>query len=302
MLFLCTHPAIDQSIRTPLMLQVVLGIDASRIASAFLVGVSAMSQRLVRAKAKIKDARIRFDLPEPRELKNRLPFVLDAIYAAYSIGWSHFGDADLTRREVASEAIYLGQLLVDFLPDQPEAHGLLALMLYCESRNDARHSATGSYLPLKQQDTNRWSKSMIVEAEQHLARASTYGATGRFQLEAAIQSAHIHQALTGASNDNSIALMYEALLQASPTVGVMVNHAAAVAQSQGPSAGLTLLNRIPANAIENYQPYWALSGHLYSRLQQPAEAIAAYRQAITLCEEEPVRAFLANKVSDLTIA
>jgi RNA polymerase sigma-70 factor (ECF subfamily) len=299
MLFLCSHPAIDESVRTPLMLQVVLGIDASRIASSFLLGVSAMSQRLVRAKAKIKDARIRFDLPEPRELKGRLPFVLDAIYAAYTIGWSQLGDADLSRREVASEALYLGQLLVDFLPDQPEALGLLALMLYCESRNGARRSES-AYLPLKQQDTNRWSKPMIAEAEQQLTRASAYGATGRFQLEAAIQSAHIHQALTGASNQKSIALMYEALLQVSSTVGVMVNHAAAVAESEGALAGIMLLNRIPGNAIETYQPFWALSGHLHSCLQQPAEAIVAYRRAILFCENEPVRAFLASKVSELT--
>jgi len=141
---------------------------------------------------------------------------------------------------------------------------------------------------------------MIAEAEQHLTRASTCNATGRFQLEAAIQSAHMHQALTGAANDESIALMYEALLQVSSTVGVMVNHAAAVARSQGASAGLTLLNRIPGNVTEKYQPFWALSGHLHSRLQQPEEAIAAYQQAILLCEEESVRAFLANKVSELT--
>ena len=175
----------------------------------------------------------------------------------------------------------------------------MALMLYCESRNDARHSETGSYLPLKQQDTTRWSTPMIAEAEHHLTRASTCGAIGRFQLEAAIQSAHIHQALTEVSNDGSIALMYEALLRFSPTVGVMVNHAAAVAESQGAATGLMWLNRIPASAIETYQPFWALSGHLQSRLKQPAEAIVAYRQAILLCQEEPIRAFLESKLSEL---
>lgn len=297
MLFLCSHPAIDESARTPLMLQAVLGLDAARIASAFLLRTAAMSQRLVRAKAKIKEARICFELPDMSQLKSRLPFVLDAIYAAYSTGWSHLGDADAARKELAAEAIYLGQLLVTFLPNEPEAHGLLALMLYCESRKASRYSEDGTYLPLKQQDKAQWARAQIIEAENHLTRASSHGRMGRFQIEAAIQSAHIHQAYTGATNSEAIALLYQTLLAIAPSIGARVSHAAAVAETEGASAALALLEQIPRAAVESYQPYWALNGHLHKLAEQPTESIAAYRRAVELTEQTPIRQFLEDQMA-----
>ena len=152
MLFLCAHPAIDAAVRTPLMLQTVLGLDAARIASAFLVKPATMGQRLSRAKAKIRDARIRFELPTPPALRSRLDAVLEAIYAAYGVGWEEVAGGDRRRRGLALEAIELGRVLRRLMPDEPEALGLLALMLHCEARRDARRSAAGTYVPLSEQD------------------------------------------------------------------------------------------------------------------------------------------------------
>ncbi len=163
LLFVCAHPAIEVGARTPPMLQVVLGLDAARIAAAFLAKPSAMGQRLTRAKAKIRATRIRFDLPEPKELPERLEFVLEAIYAAYGSGWEKVAGSDLRRKGLAAEAINLGRLLVELMPSEPEALGLVALMLHCEAWREARRDAEGAYVPLSEQDVTRWSREMIAE-------------------------------------------------------------------------------------------------------------------------------------------
>jgi predicted RNA polymerase sigma factor len=194
LLFVCAHPAIDAGVRTPLTLQTVLGLDAARIASAFLVQPSAMGQRLSRAKAKIRDAHVAFELPAAHELPPRLNAVLEAIYAAYGSGWDDVAGADPRRRGLAAEALDLGRLLSRLMPAQPEVLGLLALMLHCEARRDARRTSAGAYVPLSRQDAGRWSKSMIEEAEQCLSVAAERAQLGRFQLEAAIQSAHAQRA------------------------------------------------------------------------------------------------------------
>ena len=194
LMFICAHPAIATAARTPLMLQTVLGLDAARIASAFLARPTAMGQRLARAKAKIRDARIRFELPEAQELPPRLDSVLEAIYAAYGSGWDDVAGADPRRKGLAVEAIDLGRLLLRLMPAEPEAQGLLALMLYCEARRGARRSAAGGYVPLSEQDVRLWSKPMIEEADGLLVAAGRVGRIGRFQLEAAIQSAHARRA------------------------------------------------------------------------------------------------------------
>src|SRR5262249_37078864 len=168
LLFVCAHPAIDPSARTPLMLQTVLGIDAARIASAFLVSPAAMSQRLVRAKNKIRDAAIPFRVPDPSAWDERIPFVLDAIYSAYTTGWESLTEVGSTHQALAQDAIMLGRTLAQLLPDDPEARGLLALMLHCEARRDARFTSAGEFVPLDQQDTALWSQSLIAEAEHHL--------------------------------------------------------------------------------------------------------------------------------------
>ena len=292
LLFVCAHPAIDEAVRTPLMLQAVLGLDAARIAAAFLVAPATMGQRLVRAKAKIRDAGIRFDVPEARELRPRLDAVLEAIYAAYGTGWDDGAGADPRRSGLAEEAVWLGRLITRLLPDEPEALGLLALMLHCEARRAARRDVAGRYVPLSAQDTARWSEPMIEEAEATLAAAAEHGAPGRFQLEAAIQSAHAQRAVRGRTDWDAIALLYEGLLRIAPTLGARVGHAAALAEAKGADAGLAALAAIPAEAVATYQPYWALRAHLLAALARAGEARDSYARAIGLSEDPAVREFL----------
>ena len=285
LLFVCAHPAIEDAARTPLMLQTVLGLDAARIASAFLVAPATMSQRLVRVKAKIRDAGIRFEVPDPRELPSRVDAVLEAIYAAFGSGWDDVAGAD--------EAIWLGQLVTRLLPGEAEAFGLLALMLHCEARRSARRDADGRYVPLDRQDVTRWSRAMIDEAEQVLAAAAAAGRPGRFQLEAAIQSVHARRATTGRTDWEAIALLYEGLLLYGATTGARVGQAAALARARDAAAGLTALESIPRDAVLAYQPYWALKAHLLKRLGRADDARQAYARAIGLSEDSAVREFLA---------
>ncbi len=295
LLFICAHPAIDAAARTPLMLQTVLGLDAARIASAFLVRPATMGQRLSRAKTKIRDARIRFELPEAKELPARLDAVLEAIYAAYGSGWEDISGSDPRRKGLAVEAIELGRLLSRLMPAEPEVQGLLALMLFCESRRDARRSATGAYVPLSEQDVERWSRAMIEEADSYLIAASRAGKIGRFQLEAAIQSVHAQRARTSQTDWEAIAVMYEALVRIAPTIGALVGRAAAVAEARGAAFGWAMLEAIPGEAISSYQPYWALAAHLLKRMQRLEEAAAAYSRAIGLCEDSAAREFLTQQ-------
>ncbi|MGZ5925881.1 MAG: RNA polymerase sigma factor, partial [Rhizomicrobium sp.] len=219
LLFACAHPAIDESVRAPLMLQTVLGFDAATIASAFLVSPAAMSQRLVRAKTKIRESGIPFRVPQREDLDERLPYILDAIYAAYAEGWS---DPDASQRDLASEAIWLGRLAAMLLPREPEALGLLALMLHGEARCAARRSDAGDFVPLSEQDTAQWNGAMIDEAEALLRRAAQLNAIGRFQLEAAVQSAHARRRVAGAPDWNAVVALYDALweMTASPVIAI----------------------------------------------------------------------------------
>ncbi len=295
LLFVCAHPAIDASARTPMMLQTVLGLDAARIASAFLVRPSAMGQRLSRAKAKIRVSGLRFEVPESKSLPERLDSVLEAIYAAYGSGWDDVAGADPRRKDLSAEAITLGRLLVQLMPQEPESKGLLALMLYCEARRDARRTRDGAYVPLLEQDVTQWSKEMMDEAERWLSEASRRKRFGRFQFEAAIQSAHAQRASTGITDWEAITLLYEGLISLSPTVGARVGHSAAVAEAMGPEAGWTLLQAMSPEEVADYQPYWALAAHLLTRLQRPSEAAVAYRRAIGLCEDAAMRGFLLQR-------
>lgn len=295
LLFVCAHPAIDEAARTPLMLQTVLGLDAARIASAFLVAPATMSQRLVRVKAKIREAGIRFEIPAPGELAARLDAVLEAIYAAYGSGWEDVAGSDPRRRGLAEEAIWLGRLVARLLPDEPEAQGLLALMLYCEARRAARRDAAGAYVPLGFQDLRRWSRPMIEEAEEVLAGAARLKAAGRFQLEAAIQSVHAQRVRTGETDWEAVTLLYKGLLRHAPTIGARVAHAAALGEARDAEAGLAALDAIPPDEVATYQPYWALRGHVLKALGRAAEAGEAYERAIGLSEDPAVRAFLLGR-------
>jgi len=227
-----------------------------------------MGQRLSRVKTKIRDAGIAFEIPRGADLPERLDAVLEAIYAAYGSGWDDIAGADPRRKGLSVEALELGALLVRLLPGEPEALGLSALMLYCESRRAARRGPAGEYVPLSEQDTARWSISMIERADRLLRRAESMRRMGRFQLEAAIQSVHAKRARTGATDWDSIALLYEGLVRIAPTVGALVGRAAAVAQARDPQAGWSLLQRIPADAVADYQPYWALAAHLLGRMDR----------------------------------
>lgn len=299
LLFVCAHPAIEAGARTPLMLQAVLGLDAGRIASAFVVAPSTMSQRLVRVKAKIREAGIAFEIPEPRELPARLHAVLEAIYAAYGTGWDDVAGADPDRRGLAEEAIWLGRVVVELLPGEPEARGLLALMLHCEARRGARRDARGRYVPLGEQDPATWSSAMIDEAECLLADAARAGAPGRFQLEAAIQSVHAHRAVTGQTAWDAIVLLYEALLRVAPTIGALVGHAAALAEARDPETALAALDTLDAEVAARYQPYWALRAHVMRALGRGREAREAYTQAIGLSHDAAAREFLLRRAAEL---
>lgn len=292
LLFTCAHPAIDAVVRTPLMLQTVLGLDAARIASAFLVRPAAMGQRLSRAKTKIRDAGIRFKVPAAADLPLRLDSVLEAIYAAYGAGWDDVAGADPRRRGLAWEAIHLGRLVLRLMPGELEPRGLLALMLHCEARREARRNAAGAYVPLSEQDPARWSRPLIKEAEHLLAEAAQAGRPGRFQLEAAIQSVHARRAVTGVTDWEAVAVLYEGLVRTAPTVGAFVGRAAAVAEARGAAEGWALLGEIPAAAASRYQPYWALAAHLLTRLGRPAEAAGAYDRAIGLSQDPAARDYL----------
>jgi RNA polymerase sigma-70 factor (ECF subfamily) len=225
LLFVCAHPAIDTAARTPLMLQTVLGVDAARIASAFLVSPAAMSQRLVRAKNKILDAAIPFRVPEPGEWNERVTFVLDAIYSAYTTGWESLMDVSATHHALAGEAIAIGRTLVQLMRAEPEALGLLALMLHCEARRAARYTSAGEFVPLDQQDASCWSQPMIDEAEEHLRSAAEFKRMGRNQLEAAILSIHASRAISGHIDWSEIALLYEGLVQIGSGIGSLVGRA-----------------------------------------------------------------------------
>ena len=298
LLFVCAHPAIDPASRTPLMLQTVLGIDAARIASAFLVSPSAMGQRLVRAKAKIRDAGIPFRVPDPAEWDERVSYVLDAIYSAYTTGWESLTDVGSTHQALAAEAISLGRTLVELMPAEPEAHGLLALMLHCEARREARFTASGEFVPLDQQDTSLWSRSMIAEAESHLRQAAALKRIGRYQLEAAIQSIHAARADTGRIDWAEILVLYEGLVRIAPRIGSLVGRAVAMAQAVDPASGMSALEEIAVSQVATYQPYWAARAHLLQLLHRNEEARGAFARAASLTDDPALRNYLFKRSAE----
>lgn len=296
LLFACAHPAIDAGIRAPLMLQVVLGLEAAQIASAFLMSPAAMGQRLVRAKNKIRQAGIPFHVPEREQMAERLETVLDAIYAAFSEGWQDATGADPARRDLAEEAVYLCRIVTELLPGEPEAFGLLALMLYAEARRAARRNAKGEFVPLREQDTRLWDAEMIAKAEEALVHASRAGRIGRYQLEAAIQSAHLDRHRTGATNWPAILTLYNALFAMTASPVAALNRALALAEVDGPDAALRTLDALAGDArLLDYQPYWAARADLLVRAGRVAEADRAYERAIGLERDAAVRGFLERR-------
>lgn len=296
LMFACAHPSIEPSIRAPLILQTLLGFDAAMIGSAFLVSPTTMGQRLVRAKSKIRQAGIPFRVPEREELPQRLEAVLDAIYAAFAEGWVDASGSDVARRDLAEEALFLGQLITELLPNEPEALGLLALMLYAEARRPARRNAQGEYVPLAEQDSSLWDSRMIFEAEALLRRASELGSVGRYQLEAALQSAHVYRCRTGHPNWEEVVQLYDGLLAIFPSPVIAINRALAIAELHGASEALETLLRIATDPrVKDYQPYWAARAELLARTGANRAAREAYEMAIGLERDDAVRRFLRQR-------
>jgi RNA polymerase sigma-70 factor (ECF subfamily) len=296
LMFACAHPALDPGIRAPLILQTILGFDAATIGSAFLVSPATMSQRLVRAKRKIREAGIPFQVPERTELAPRLADVLQAIYAAFAEGWSDPAGADPRRRNLAEEGIWLGRLAASLLPDEAEALGLLALMLYAQARRDARRDGDGEYVPLTEQDPDAWDDALIEEAEALLARASALPGTGRYQLEAAVQSAHVVRRKAGSADWAAIERIYDALLAMTGSPVIAVNRAVAIAETRGAAAGLGALDALAGDRrLAEYQPYWAARADLLAKSGDADAADEAYARAIGLESDPAVRRFLSKR-------
>ncbi len=298
LMFACAHPAIEASMRTPLILQTILGLTAETIAAAFLIPPATMGQRLVRAKIRIRDAGIPFRIPEREELPERLGAVLDAVYATYTKGWTEIGNA--AGPPLAGEALWLGRLIVSLLPQEPEARGMLALMLYAEARRGARRTADGAYVPLEEQDMSLWDEADISAAENLLRTASAQGPSGRYQIEAAIQSAHTARRLTGQNTWPAIVALYDHLFALTGSPVVALNRAVARAETDGPVAALAELEPLAADRrMADYQPYWAARGALLARAGRIAEAREALTVAIGLSVDDAVRHYLHLQLSKL---
>ncbi len=257
-----------------------------------------MGKRLGRAKHKIREAGIPFSIPEREELAARLDAVLDAVYAAFGHGWSDPGGTDLVRRDLTEEGLFLARLMVELLPSEPEALGLLALVLHAQARRHARRNGDGEYVPLAEQNPAQWDWPMIEEAERLLQRAGALNSIGRYQLEAALQSAHVYRRRTGHANWEAVVQLYDALLALAASPVIAVNRALAVAELHGADAGLAAMPDVAADArLAEYQPYWAARADLLARTGGAAcdEARRAYKMAIGLERDPAVRRFLQRR-------
>ncbi|HEY8593726.1 MAG TPA: DUF6596 domain-containing protein [Devosiaceae bacterium] len=298
LMFACAHPGMPGDMRAPLILQTILGLTAVEIAAAFLIPPATMSQRLVRAKARIRDAGIPFRIPDRSELASRLDAVLGAIYAAYSRSWNEIGTAGAS--SLALEAIWLSRLVVSLLPKEPEAKGLLALMLHAEARKPARRDPSGAFVPLDRQDTALWNLPLFEEAEAILREANASGPTGRYQIEAAIQSAHTIGRLAGETNWQAIVALYDHLAAITGSPVVILNRAVALANIAGPAAALKAVAAMRDDTrMKSYQPYWAALAHLNAETGHIAEAHEAMTIAIGLSSDPAVAQYLRNRLDAL---
>jgi len=279
----------------------MLGLQAQQIAPALLVSPVALAQRLVRAKQKIRQAGIVLDLPEKKALRERLHCVLEAIYATYGLASDAMAGAENRVSELRSEAIYLAEIVAQFLPDQAEALGLLSLLLFCESRVPARRERPGEFIPLSQQNVSLWRRDHIVQANQILWRASTLGQVGPYQLEAAIQSAHSQRLQGLATPWSAIAQLYDQLNAQHPTVGSRVAEAVAWAESDQLERALHLLAQVQPMAL-SYQPWWVAQAFVCEKLGSLVEARSSYREAIRLTQHEALKNYLQGKIQALELS
>ena len=299
LMLVCAHPAIAQNVRTPLMLQSVLGVEAAAIATAFAVEPATMAQRLVRAKKRIRDAGIPFVLPERDDLVQRLPAVLEAVYGAYAIDWQ-LAPQGAPIESLSAEALHLALVLAELLPDEPEVLGLAALVCLSEARRPARRTPDGAFMPLDEQDTGLWDEVLIARGEALLRHAHDYGRPGRFQYEAAIQSVHCTRATQGKVDVNALRKLHRALLRVAPSLGAAVALAAVDGEIDGPDAGLRGLDAVDDPAVERFQPAWTTRAHLLAEAGRVEEAVEAYRRAIELTADPGVAEYLSRRLRSMT--
>ena len=300
LMFACAHPSISRNLRAPLMLQTVLGLDAKRMASVFLLSPGTLGQRMTRLKAKIERAGIPFDLPDETELESRLTDVLNAIHAAYAVGYNGIPAGDAKAASLAEEAIWLVSLIAAAYPDAAEAHGLFALMLLSEARRPARTDAhTGALVPLERQDTRLWDTELLHDGETALSNAAQNFSLGRFQLEASIQAAFMARRRTGMTDWDELKKLYAGLVHVSPSIGALVGQAAVLAEAQSPESALAALEKIPTNLRRDYQPWWAVRAHVLMLLKDTNAAVEAFDRAIGLSDDPSTRKYLAAKKSEI---
>jgi len=299
LIFTCCHPALASDAQVALTLREVCGLTTEEIAQAFLTPAPTLAQRIVRAKAKIRDARIPYQVPEPSELAERLDTVLRVVYLVFNEGYSASSGATLTRADLSSEAIRLARLLVELLPE-PEAVGLLALMLLHESRREARTSADGDVILLEHQDRSQWNRALIDEGLPLVERALTSRRFGPYTVQAAIAAVHAEAMSAAATDWSQIVALYDLLLRIDPSPVIELNRAVAVAMRSGPAAGLELIEGIMSRGdLKDYRPAHAARAELCRRAGRIDDARASYKRAIGLSRLEPEKRFLERQLASL---
>jgi RNA polymerase sigma-70 factor (ECF subfamily) len=299
LIFTCCHPAISPEAQVALTLREVCGLTTEAIASAFLTSAPTLAQRIVRAKGKIKSAGIPFKVPSREDLPDRIDAVLQVVYLVFNEGYAASSGDTLTRPDLSAEAIRLGRLLIELMPD-PEAIGLLALMLLQESRRDARSSSDGEIILLDDQDRSLWNSDQIAEGKQLVSRALSGERIGPYTLQAAISAVHADATTASDTDWPQIVALYDVLVRAAPSPVVELNRAVAVAMRDGPEAGLALIDAILAEgALADYHLAHAARADMCRRLGRTADARTAYEQALSLARQEPERRFLEGRIKNL---
>jgi RNA polymerase sigma-70 factor (ECF subfamily) len=299
LIFTCCHPALAPDAQVALTLREVCGLTTEEIAQAFLTPAPTLAQRIVRAKAKIRDARIPYQVPAPADLPERLDAVLRVIYLVFNEGYSASSGATLTRHDLSAEAIRLGRLLVDLLPE-PEARGLLGLMLLHESRRAARTSPDGEVILLDDQDRSLWNRELIAEGLRQIELALASRRFGPYTIQGAIAAVHAEAAEAGATDWAQIVGLYDVLLRADPSPVIELNRAVAVAMRDGPAAGLAIVDAILERGdLQDYRPAHAARAELCRRVGRRDDARASYQRALALSRQDPERRFFERRLVEL---